>query len=41
VLAGASGSIHIKAAIDHTGDRWLFGVFFAGLAYGQLACASA
>lgn len=38
-LAGAAGIIHIKAAIDHTSHWWLFGVFFAGLAYGQLAWA--
>jgi hypothetical protein len=39
VLAAASGIIHVKAAIDHTSHWWLFGVFFAGLAYGQLTWA--
>jgi hypothetical protein len=39
VLAAASGVIHIEAAIAHTSHWWLFGVFFAGLAYAQLGWA--
>jgi hypothetical protein len=39
VLAAASGLIHIQAAISHTSHWWLFGVFFAGLAYAQLGWA--
>jgi hypothetical protein len=38
-LAAASGIIHIEAAIAHTSHWWLFGVFFAGLAYAQLGWA--
>jgi hypothetical protein len=39
ILAAASGIIHIEAAIAHTSHWWLFGVFFAGLAYAQLGWA--
>jgi hypothetical protein len=39
ILAAASGIIHIEAAITHTSHWWLFGVFFAGLAYAQLGWA--
>jgi len=39
VLAAASGIIHIGAAITHSSHWWLFGLFFAALAYAQLGWA--
>jgi hypothetical protein len=39
VLAVAGGIIHIRAAIEHGGHWWLYGVFFWLLAYAQLGWA--
>jgi hypothetical protein len=37
VLAIAAGMIHAVVAVSHAGEYWLFSVFFAALAAGQIA----
>lgn len=39
-LALTSGTIHVIAAIEHWGDNWMLGAFFALVGVGQLFAAS-
>ncbi len=39
LLAASAGAIHAKAFVEHAGHYWLFGVFFAVLAYAQVGWA--
>lgn len=38
-LATTAGVIHVVAAIEHVGDSWMLGVFFALVGAGQLLAA--